>query len=95
MSELLKEKFFPETLHKILFFLSKSQINKEAVIINDIKKTFESEISYPIINQTLALLRSAGLIKKKDGKDRRHHIIELTEKGTHLLEILDKFNDFF
>ncbi|MBD3229525.1 MAG: hypothetical protein GF329_15175 [Candidatus Lokiarchaeota archaeon] len=95
MSELLKEKFFPRNLYKILYYLSRQQTRDNKIIVGNIKKNFENEISYPIINQTLNLLRIENLIKKKKGEDRREHIIELTEKGNQLLEILEKFNDFF
>ena len=94
MSELLKEKFFPQNLYKILYFLSKSNVNKDPIIIGTLKKKFENEISYPIINQTLSYLKTAGLIDKKDGKDRRKQLIELTEKGSNLLNILEDFKNF-
>lgn len=95
MSELLKEKFFPNILYKILFYLSKEKDNESKVIVGKIKKNFENEISYPIINQTLNLMKTAKLIEKRKGKDRRKHIIELTKKGNDLLKILENFNEFF
>lgn len=95
MSELLKEKFFPRNLYKILYYLSRQQIKNNKIIVGNIKKNFKDEISYPIINQTLNLLRVENLIKKRNGKDRREHIIELTEKGNQLLQILEEFNGFF
>ena len=95
MSELLKEKFFPNILYKILTFLLNGRNKDETVIIGDIKKNFENEISYPVINHTLSLLKVAKLIEKGNGKDRREHIVKLTDKGNELLRALKDIKDLF
>ncbi|MHA1263795.1 MAG: hypothetical protein ACTSRS_01025 [Candidatus Helarchaeota archaeon] len=86
----IKDKHFPDSLYRILRFLSRRGSEVE---LSDIREEFKREISKPVIKAILYDLSLQNFIKETTARrDRRKKIIHLTEAGGKLLQKLEELD---